>query len=187
MITLTAKIEKRELDKYLKRLDKNRDKPLHVRVERNIRAASQRVLVPRLKKGLPKGPGRMEAGGRKRGGNLRRKAKAKLVRKRAGEVIRPTWTGSSAHTMHMLTGGTVGHSLAPTGDRTVNIRGRSVTFRPKAQSEFVTFPAGGELLVRPGAKVHVEGITPRNYIDQLVTPALPSAYALIERDAFDTR
>ncbi len=189
MITLTAKVEKRELDKYRKRLDKNRDKPLRIRVERNIRAASQRILVPRIKTVAPKsGIPRGKRGKRK--GTLRGNVKAKLVRKRAGEVIRPTWTGSGSFYTHMIVGGTQSHRLDPRASgRTVSFVGRRSgprTFIANDELRNVVRTPWGVKTLTGFPNAH-PGLPKDPFIARGTDRALPAVYALIERSAFDTR
>ena len=190
MITLTAKVEERELKKYLARLDKNRGKPFNVRAERTIRAAAQRVLQPRLKAGIKKGPGRYQGGGRSRGGNARTRARAKLLRKRSGEYIRPTWVGSSAYYWHMLEGGVQAHRLDPReSGRTVSFVGRrgSRTFTANdVKSPLASFGTD-QVAVLAGFKDPHPGFTGRHVIDDIVWPSLGQAYTFIARDVFDTR
>ena len=112
MIDLSAKVEQRELDRYLARLEKNQGRPLRARTEWLLKAAAQRELVPRIKQAAPVRSGSFTYGGKTvRGGNLKRKTKAKFLRKRWGEPLRPTWVGSTAWYSHLVARGTQPHSI----------------------------------------------------------------------------
>lgn len=185
MIQLTAKVEERELRKYIARLDRNRGKPLLTRAERTTTAAAQRVLVPRMKAEAPVDTaGKYLAGGRARGGNLKRRIRAKRLRKRGLEDIRPTWVGSSAYYHHIVVGGSQAHSLATrAAGRTVTIGGRSFTANLQ-KSPYLAF---GTDEVRLSAGVWHPGATPDPFVGRAVDPNLDIVYRLIAKDVFDVR
>jgi len=163
MIKLSAKVEERELRKYLARLDKNHGKPFLQRAERTIKAAAQRVLVPPIKVAAKGTSRRYEAGGKARKGNLSRKTKAKFLRKRGREPIRPTWVGSTAWYSHIVVGGSQAHNLGSRG-------------RP-----FVAFRTDE---VRRAQDVEHPGARAKPFIDRGVDGAMPRFEALVKRDVF---
>lgn len=178
MIQVTAKVDDRALNAYLKRLDKNRDKPLRTRAERTTNAASK-LLVPPLRANIPAGQASpflgVTAGRsgnlrnvRRRRGNARRMVGTKLLRKRGGEDIRPTWVGSKAWYFRFPTQGTRAHSLAPRAGR----------------GQYAVF---GVDEVRPLAGITVRGITPRSWVIDAAASHQGSVVRRIEKDVWDVR
>lgn len=187
MLKITASVEQRELDRYFKKLDKNRGKPLRDRAQRTTNAAA-RLLVPPLRAAAPKGPARRQASGpilmlgRKRRKTMRTSAGTKLLKQRGGEDIRPTWAGYKAFHAVFLLGGTRSHSLA-TRNLAAGARGRWTT-RGNWRSGFARF-ADGE--VRPLGGITVSGITPRDYVEQVWNANQRNVYGRISKDVFDVR
>ena len=165
MITVT--VDQKALDRYLKTLDKNHGKPLLVRAEKTINAAS-RLLVPPVRAAAPVGPARRIAGGPVRGGNLRRRVGTKLMRKRSGEDIRPTWIGSKAWYSRLVATGTAAHSLEPRAGR----------------SQFAAFDID---VVRPLAGMHHPGARANPFVPQAVEGSMGEVVAMVRRDVFEVR
>jgi hypothetical protein len=171
MITVSAKVKARQIAAYDKKLAKNMGKPLAKRGERGVLAASQRVLVPRVKAEIRTHKGKNlhydhKAGGYRKSGNMARLVRSKLLRQRGGEFIRPTWTGSKAFYVPMVTGGTKPHFLSRRG------------------AEWVAFGPGE--VVRANSFVH-PGSRPWPVIDRAAEDALPDVITLIRKDIFTTR
>lgn len=188
MIQLTAKLDEKAMAAYFKRLDKNRGKPLLYRAEKTTHAAA-RLVVPRLRAGLPASgrstrprQGPIAIIGAKRRRTMRSMAKAKLLKKRGSEAIRPTWIGVGHFAFRWLTEGTQGHSLA-TRDLEAGARGRWTT-RGNWRSGFAHF-ADNE--VRPLAGITVRGVTGRDYISPAWDATQGQVVALIKRDVFSVR
>jgi hypothetical protein len=188
MIQLTAKVEERELRKYIARLDRNRGRPLLQRAERTTTAAAQRVLVPRLKATAPVGRGKYLAGGNARGGNLRRRIRAKRLRQRPGEDIHPTWVGSSAFYHHIVVRGSRSHSLATReAGRTVTFMGRRGMRSFTANLRKSPYLAFGTDQVRHSAGVMHPGSRANPFVGRAIDPNLDIVYSLIRKDVFDVR
>ena len=168
MIKLSAKVETSALKAYDKRLAKNMGKPLAIRAERGIRAASQKVLVPRIKAAAPKRQSKSYVGGGyARGGKLKSGVRSVLLRKRGGEFIRPTKTHSKAFYAHMVIGGTRPHSLGKRGAEVVAMNPDRVW----------TVNTGW---MHPGA-------TANPFIDRGTDGAIDDVWRHVERDVFDIR
>jgi len=189
-VTPTVRVEdRRALDRYLKTLDKNRDKPLKDRAQRTTSAAARRHLVPALKAQAPRGASRSRQsyglriiGGRKRRRRMSTSATAKLLRKRAGEDIRPTWAGYKAFHARFYIEGTAAHSLATRG-LLAGERGR-FTKMGTWRSGFAHF-ADGE--VRPLAGITVRGVTPHPIVDRAWDSVRRRVFDDIKRDVFEVR
>lgn len=186
MITPTIRLDsasQRELDRYLKKLDKNRGKPLLTRAE-NTTYAAARLLVPPLRAAIHKGRGTET----RRGGNLARRVHQRRLKKRSGEDIRPTWIGSSAFYARFYAEGTAGHQLYRAGGlvRFTTRSGENVSFTMKegARSAYARFPDGE---VRSLVGMEHPGARPQPFIDAGARPHLPDVYALIARDVFDIK
>ena len=186
MIAVTVKADRKQLDHYLKLLDKNRGRPLEFRAERTITAAATRILVPAIRAAAPVGPARRIAGGPVKPGNLRRRVRAKRLRKQAGETIRPTWVGSSAYYMHMVVGGTKRHPLAPReAGRTVSFTnrfGKTRSFTANLQKGSFAVFAIDE--VRPLAGMEAGPHAPDPFLRRAIDPNLDIVYSLVARDVF---
>ena len=165
VLKLSVPIDQRALDAHLKRLDRNRGKPLLTRAEKTINSASKLLIGP-VRAAAPVGPGKRLAGGFTRGGNTRRKVGVKLLRKVGGEDIRPTWIGSKAWTARLVATGTGPHSLAPRAGR----------------SQFAAFDID---VVRPLAGMWHPGATARPFVPDAVAGSMDQVIALIRRDVFD--
>lgn len=183
MLTVTAKLDEKALAAYLKRLDRNRGKPLLYRAEKTTHAAVTRVLVPRIKANAPVGRGKALAGGFTRGGNLRRRTGAKLLRKRGGEDIRPTWAGSKAWYSRLVATGTAAHPLDPRpGKSAYAVFGTAV-------SRGNVGLLGRSFLtdVRPLVGMRHPGATAKPFVPDAVEGAIGQVVALVRRDVFDVR
>lgn len=167
---ITAEIDQKALDRYLKVLDRNRGKPLLTRAEKLTQGAAARVLVPALRAAAPrnKARGKYVVGRRVKSGNLAKRSRAKLLRKRGGEDIRPTWVGSGAYYTHMVVGGTRPHPLAP--------RSGHSDYAVFAQDE-VRALAG---MMHPGSRANP-------FVARAVDPNLDAVYSIIRKDVYDTR
>src|SRR3990167_497968 len=149
-LTLTVKIDEKAWNAYLKRLDKNRGKPLLTRAEKTINSAAK-LMVPALSDALP-ASGRSTAAragpiaiiGAKRRRTMKKSAGTKLLRKQGGEAIRPTWIGVKHFAFRWLTEGTSEHDLMREASRglEVGVRGR-FTQRGNWRSSFSVLPDGG--------------------------------------------
>jgi len=168
MLKVTVTVDQRQLDAYLKRLDKNRGKPLLYRAEKTVNAAAARVLVPAARAAAPVGQARRIAGGPVRVGNLRRRTKAKSLRKRAGEVIRPTWVGSSAYYSRFVQQGTSSHSLAPRAGK----------------SPYAAFAID---VVRPLAGMWHPDAKANPFMATVADQHMDEVVDLIRKDVFDTK
>ena len=168
MITFSAKLDEKELRRYLGKLDKVRGKPLATRAER-VTAAAARLMVPVGRREAPIGEGRIIRGELVRPGNLRRRIKTRQVRKRGTEAIRPVWFGSTAYYGPMVSRGTRSHSLAPTHSGKSTLAAFSVDeIRPL--DSFPNISARAD-----------------PWVDRVWAQMEDDIYALIERDVFDTR
>lgn len=191
MITPKLTIDERATNAYLKTLARNEGKPLKERAQRTINAAAKRRVVPALKAAAPKGPRKTRRSGGlrilgKRRKTMRSSAKAKLLRQRGGEDIRPTWAGYTAFHARLVIEGTRSHSLA-TRRLEAGARGRwtmpnSSNFGVSNwRSGFAHF-ADGE--VRPLAPITVRGVTPHPIVDQAWSRSQSSVLADVRRDVF---
>lgn len=173
MIRPTISVDQRQLDAYLKRLDRNRGKPLLTRAENTINAAAIRVIVPAARGEAPvSSTGHYIAGNRIRSGTLRRKVAAKRLRKRGGEDIRPTWVGSRAFYSRFVQQGTRGHSLAPRSGRLT-----LAAFAPGVVRPFYTTTGP---LMHPGSR-------PNAFMARAEGKGMAEVVALVQRDVFDVR
>jgi hypothetical protein len=168
VIQPTVTVDQRQLDAYLKRLDKNRGKPLQQRAERTLQAASQLVLVPAARREAPRGKGHYLIGRQSGAGNLQRRIRAKSLRRRAGEVIRPAWVGSAAYYSGMVQRGTKPHSLAPRAGK----------------SRYAAFADGN---VRALAGVTHPGSKPDPFMSRVGDDKRAEVVALMQRDTYDVR
>src|SRR3990167_5514545 len=187
-LTLTVKIDEKAWNAYLKRLDKNRGKPLLTRAEKTINSAAK-LMVPALSDALP-ASGRSTAAragpiaiiGAKRRRTMKKSAGTKLLRKQGGEAIRPTWIGVKHFAFRWLTEGTSTHGLQTRGLE-VGAGGR-FTGRGNWRSGFAHF-ARGE--VRPLASIADRGTTGRDYISSAREGREGQIMTLIQRDTFDVK
>lgn len=171
MITLSATVEARLLKSYDKKLAQNMGKPLAQRGQRGVLAASQKVLVPRIKKQIRTHRGKNlhydhKAGGYKKPGHMARNVRSKLLRQRGGEFIKPTWTGARVFYVPMVTQGTKPHSLGRRGQKWVAFGPGEV----RRTSDFT----------HPGSK-------PWPFIDRATDGAMDNVISLIKKDIFTTR
>lgn len=167
MLTPTITIDQKALDAHLKRLDKNRGKPLLARAEKTINSASK-LFIPPVRAAAPVGRGKRLAGGFTRGGNLRRRVGVKLVKRLGGEDIRPTWVGSKAWYARLVATGTSAHSLAPRAGR----------------SPYAVFDID---VVRPLAGMTHPGARAAPFVPDAVAGSMGQVVAIIKRDTFDVR
>lgn len=183
---LSITVDQRQLDAYLKRLDKNRGKPLLKRAENTAYAGAGLLRGP-LRAAMPTGPARRIAGGPVRPGNLQRKVHTKLLRKRGSEAIRPTWVGSSAFYDRWLRMGTKGHSIEPRGAGAFSVTewsGRTWTGTRLQRSPLAAFADGN---VRPLRGIEVRGVTPNPYHTEVLAAHQSDLIRLFQANVFDVR
>jgi hypothetical protein len=182
-VTITA--DQRELDRYLKKLEKLQGKPLADRAQRVTNAAA-RLAIPTIRAEAPS-PRYQYGPGRHRPGNLKRRVHQRLLRKQAGELIKPTWLGSSAYYTRFVIEGTRPHSLAAKGGLVSFITrgGESVSFTKSTggRSAFAAFPTGE---VRPWSVVRHPGSSADDFVARAWSRTSGTVYARIERDIWDT-
>jgi hypothetical protein len=168
MLTLSVTIDQKALDRYLKKLDKNRGKPLRTRAENTTFAAAQKLLVPAIQKAAP----------RKRG-TLRHRVKAKRLPMRAGEDMRPVYAGAYAPHAHLVVGGTAAHSLE-------TVRSGKSDY---AVIGLASVSRGGRGLEKVGIRrtvdLHHPGAKANPFVERATDPIMDDVYRLIARDVFD--
>lgn len=190
---ITAKVDQRALDRYLKVLDKNRGKPLLYRAEKLTNKAA-RLAVPPVRAAVPaSGRAPRPAGPiliiRKRRRTMKQSVGTKLLKKRGNEPIRPTWIGVKHFAYIFLSGGTRMHHLQ-TRHLERGQRGRWTTpgssnfGTSNWRSGFAHFPDGE---VRSLAGIDVRGITPHDYVGEGWGTVESNVYAVIERDVWATK
>jgi hypothetical protein len=163
-LSLTINVDERELARYLARLDMIQGLPLEQRTGKGMDAVG-RLLVPLLRSAAPIGPGLLRGGTLYRGGNLRRKIKAKRIRKRFGEVA-SVWAGSTAPHQGLVVGGTRPHSLEA---------------KRMGKSLFAAFNDGN---VRRLDGMHHPGSRPDPYVDRVIDAHRAEIEATVARDVF---
>lgn len=165
---LTARLDQREFARYQKKLAKNSGRPLMERADR-LTLAGARFLVPIGRARAPIGEGRIIRGELVKPGNLRRRIKAKALRRQAFEPVRPVWFGSSAWYAHMVPGGTRYHSVEP-------IR--------SGKSRYAAFNVDE---VRPLTAFPNISAKPDPWVDETWREGGDDYMRVVERDIFDTR
>jgi hypothetical protein len=183
---ITAKIDQKALDRYLKTLDKNHGKPLLQRAE-NTAFAGAGLLRDPLRAEMPSGPSRRIAGGPVRPGNLKRRVRTKRLGKRGGEDIRPTWVGSTAFYDRWLRMGTSRHSIAPREAGSVltvtKWSGRSFNVTTKGKSPYAAFADGN---VR-AMTWDVSGVTANPYHTRVAESHGAEIKRLFEKNVYAVR
>jgi hypothetical protein len=199
VIAPTVTLEQRALDRYLKTLAKNEGKPLHTRAQRTINASTKRRIVPALKANAPVGPKRRRSSGpikirAKTRKTMRGSASAKLLRRRGGEQIRPTWAGYKAFHARWYLAGTSAHSIATRGltgpFRSGTRFGRWTTpgssnfGTSNWRSAYAHFPDGE---VRPLWGIRVSGVSPHDTVARTWAGTRGAVTNDVKRDVFAVR